>query len=282
MFILKRSTNASSLYIRIGKNIAFLRKQRNLNQDTLGSEMHISQSTISQYETGKKKLSIETLIKFGAFFNVPLQELMFENFENADENDVYDYNSKRELAPIKKCANHTYYCYYIKEKYDRQKGLIKQISCVEIRIFSPETANSANASLKFAEKDNNCPASLHIDGKYAYIVSHEFSRDFFFHLTFCYYRDASRVSYAGGIGLMQKLDSNMLPISQYCIISLNAISEKKWYKLIPLLEIKDDPNFQLNGGNLSKCKFSSSTVIRLTSDLDKVVFEWLQKNIRIK
>lgn len=53
-----------------------LREDRGLTQDQLASELNVSRSQISNYETGKFEPDIETLIFLADFFNVSLDYLL--------------------------------------------------------------------------------------------------------------------------------------------------------------------------------------------------------------
>ena len=47
-----------------------LRKKRGMTMKELGQIVGLAESTISQYETGKRQPDNETLLKLGEFFNV--------------------------------------------------------------------------------------------------------------------------------------------------------------------------------------------------------------------
>lgn len=270
---MQRSDFIDSLYFRVGKNIAFFRKQRGLKQEALGADMKISQTLISQYETAKKRPNLETIQKFCIYFNIPLQKFLFTDFSRDNIGYFNDYSSNEELAPIEKCTNCTYYCYYIKEQNKGTYDVSSKISYFTVSVLEANTKNSASAMLFFPEKSHTYNAILKVDDRYAYIESHEFSRDFFFHLTFYYHKSRSNPRYSGGISLMQRFDANELPVSQYCVISINQISEKKQPELIKFLQIIGKSNIQL-----PRRRFSSSAVVRLTKTLDKETYDWLRKN----
>ena len=69
---------------RAGENIQYLRKKRNLTQEQLAEALSInSQALISQYEHGKKVLTLEKLIEFADFLVYLLKNYYFQNFINA-------------------------------------------------------------------------------------------------------------------------------------------------------------------------------------------------------
>lgn len=47
-----------------------LREDNDLKQQTVADYLHIKQNTYSQYESGKRQLSIDVLIKLSKFYNV--------------------------------------------------------------------------------------------------------------------------------------------------------------------------------------------------------------------
>ncbi len=47
-----------------------LREDNDIKQQTVADYLHIKQNTYSQYESGKRQLSIDVLIKLSKFYNV--------------------------------------------------------------------------------------------------------------------------------------------------------------------------------------------------------------------
>ena len=47
-----------------------LREDNDIKQQTVADYLHIRQNTYSQYESGKRQLSIDVLIKLSKFYNV--------------------------------------------------------------------------------------------------------------------------------------------------------------------------------------------------------------------
>lgn len=60
----------------IGKNIKKLREGEKLNQKELAKALNISNTTLSQYETGQRTPSDDIKIKIAEFFNVSLDYLL--------------------------------------------------------------------------------------------------------------------------------------------------------------------------------------------------------------
>lgn len=53
-----------------------LRKKQGLSQLELGKALSMSQNTISQYETGNRKMDPETLSRFSTFFDISIDYLL--------------------------------------------------------------------------------------------------------------------------------------------------------------------------------------------------------------
>ena len=53
-----------------------LREDRDLTQKALAEYLHISQNTYSQYETGKRQIPIEVLIRLAVYFGTSTDYLL--------------------------------------------------------------------------------------------------------------------------------------------------------------------------------------------------------------
>ena len=82
-----------------GKKLADLRKQKGISQEQLASDLNISQSSISNYESGLTKPDTEILKKICDYFNVPItymfsdEKIIFHTVENHNGNSGYMINS---------------------------------------------------------------------------------------------------------------------------------------------------------------------------------------------
>lgn len=273
------NTDLRVLYKRIGKNIFYLRKEKRLTQEKLAEELSIyNQSLISQYEHGKKQLTLEKISEFCDFFDVSLSEMLFSDFQDRiKENEELGFAEERISGPIKKCAGKTYYGYYIGEQNSGDSSFQSKVVCFELDIFNPISTHEATVKLypNGRDKPYIC-GTAHLDETYAYISCHDWEKDSFWHLTFYYHRKRQGSSYQGGAAMLQTLDFHLLPICQLCIISINAISEKRFPELINLLKIDSGERKRL-----SNREFSSSSILRLTKGKDKSVFNWLTENVKI-
>lgn len=72
-----------------------LRKSRNMTMKQLGAIVEMAESTISQYETGKREPDNETLLKLGEFFGVPVSYLL-----GGEEQDTYSARFRSNLSSV--------------------------------------------------------------------------------------------------------------------------------------------------------------------------------------
>jgi transcriptional regulator with XRE-family HTH domain len=57
-------------------NIIWLRRRAHISQAQLASDLGLKRTTLSAYEQGKARASIDILKKYAAYFNVPLEEII--------------------------------------------------------------------------------------------------------------------------------------------------------------------------------------------------------------
>lgn len=69
----------------ISKGIQLLRKKKNLSQAGLGIALGVSRAKISNWEIGRRKISLEEAIQIARYFKVSLDELV--NPETLEEEE---------------------------------------------------------------------------------------------------------------------------------------------------------------------------------------------------
>lgn len=70
-----------------------LREEKGWNQNRLGLELNVSQSTISFYETGERSPDLETFIQLAGLFDVSVDYLV-------GNSDIRKFVSKNDLTPL--------------------------------------------------------------------------------------------------------------------------------------------------------------------------------------
>ncbi len=113
-------------YRRLGKRIGDLRRDRKLSQSQLAELANLTDSYISYIETGRKKASLESLVKIAGALGVTLDRILLGN----QQNDLKDYLSELELL-MKDCSPYEKAIIYdmvksIKNSLIKNKGLIFQ------------------------------------------------------------------------------------------------------------------------------------------------------------
>lgn len=83
-----------------GNTIRELRKQRHLSQTELAKDVHVSQATVTAWETGKAEPSSSALNTLASFFNVSADYLLgrknsgTKSADFADEDTIFTYQGK--------------------------------------------------------------------------------------------------------------------------------------------------------------------------------------------
>jgi|SRR5690554_393018 len=72
-----------------GQKLLKLRKEKGLSQEDLATDLGISQSSVSNYESGFTKPDISVLEKVSKYFSVPISDLFID-----DQNTFYNYKNK--------------------------------------------------------------------------------------------------------------------------------------------------------------------------------------------
>ena len=72
----------NNIYKEIGKRLRKVRQERRYTISSIAKKTGISQSSITKYEKGQDKISIEALIKICNALNIPLTFLFEENLNS--------------------------------------------------------------------------------------------------------------------------------------------------------------------------------------------------------
>lgn len=71
----------------IGQALKLIRQFHNIKQGQLATDLGISNSYLSEIESGKKEVTIELLNKYSKHFNIPMSSLMLFS-ENLEDNSI--------------------------------------------------------------------------------------------------------------------------------------------------------------------------------------------------
>lgn len=83
------------------EKIRALREDNDLSQEELSKIFNISQQTLSQYETNRRSLPIEMLIKYVEFFNVSADYILGIDKKKKSKNNITFYNANIRKIEIK-------------------------------------------------------------------------------------------------------------------------------------------------------------------------------------
>ena len=225
-------------------------------------------------------MTFEKIKEFCDFFEVSLQDMLFTDFSDAKDNKQIENRLPCNSGSISKCANRTYCGYHIKEQNDGDADFNTEIASFEMDVLSAVFQHNAAVKLFLNGRDHACyNGMMRMDESYAYIVYHDWEKDWFWQLTFYYYRKRQSPRYLGGMAMLQTLDFHLLPTSQLCILSINAIAPKHNADLQRMLKVDPMPKVKTK---LSHRDCSSLAILRLTKEKDKRVFLWLQDKVKVR
>ena len=73
---------------KLNERLLYLRKNANLTQQQLADKLHISNKTISQWETGRTLPDIVMLVRLAEIYDMKLDELLNQKDQNAIPNEI--------------------------------------------------------------------------------------------------------------------------------------------------------------------------------------------------
>lgn len=80
------------------KMLRTLRKNKGLSMKELGEIIGVAESTVSQYETGKREPDFETLLKLGEYFNVTVDYLLRGDSPSKTKTPTLTKKDERDIA----------------------------------------------------------------------------------------------------------------------------------------------------------------------------------------
>ncbi len=85
------------------KNLRFLRKKGNHNQEEIANLFNKRSNTIGNWENQKSEPSLAELMKLGEYFNISIHELLQVDLEGGTANSGYISNRVSRIRPA--CQN---------------------------------------------------------------------------------------------------------------------------------------------------------------------------------
>ncbi len=84
----------------ISTNIRHLRNLKKFSQEYLAEELCWTRAMVASYEDGRTEPSIDRLVEFSTYFNIPIDTLIKNNLQKAKDLSFIDIGNKRVLFPI--------------------------------------------------------------------------------------------------------------------------------------------------------------------------------------
>lgn len=84
----------------IGKRVKRLRLNRNLTQDVLAEQLHVTRQAVSNWEMGKTAINVEYLVRLSEIFGVTMDELIYGQASPA----VYKQYQKKYIGSALVCG----------------------------------------------------------------------------------------------------------------------------------------------------------------------------------
>jgi transcriptional regulator with XRE-family HTH domain len=111
-----------------GKNLQYLRREKNLKQHEMQYSLGFSRTTWSNYEKGKSAPSLDGLIRIAKFFGVTLDELIAQDFEKKLAGKAYTKHEQQEVMPAVNESDVNWYSIQSRlTKLEREMNLLKSL-----------------------------------------------------------------------------------------------------------------------------------------------------------
>ena len=107
----------------INKKLKLLRIQNKLSQQHLADALGVERSTYCGYETGRRKVNVETLLKLSEFYNLPMSAFLDESSGKniADEN--YESADMMYLSQLSKDERELVVYYRLAQKHNKKEAV---------------------------------------------------------------------------------------------------------------------------------------------------------------
>lgn len=85
---------------QFSQQLVKIRRQRNLSQDQLASQLFVSRQAISKWEQGETTPDLKTLVQLTEILDVDLNELVFGETSHAEKNNYSDEKKHSQYRPM--------------------------------------------------------------------------------------------------------------------------------------------------------------------------------------
>ncbi|MCB0477523.1 MAG: LexA family transcriptional regulator [Crocinitomicaceae bacterium] len=86
--------------MKFPQNIRYLRNKKGFSQEGLANELDLSRNQIASYEDGRAHPSLDTLVKYSEFFQLPIDALVKSDLTHAKDGTFMDIGNNRILFPV--------------------------------------------------------------------------------------------------------------------------------------------------------------------------------------
>ena len=94
--------------IRINEQIAFLRREKGITQETLAKYLNVTNQTVSKWESGQCYPDIQLLPEIADFFGISVDELLGHTANNGLESLCLALKNHFAALPAEECFDHAY------------------------------------------------------------------------------------------------------------------------------------------------------------------------------
>lgn len=141
--------------MNLGRKLLELRKERDLTQDEVGKAIGVNKSQVSQWEQGKEKPSLESLIGLAKLFSVSTDYLLFDNVPREGVEAINDFELYKEFRETEKLA-------------PQDRNLVREVIkaiLVKVRVKDVVANSEQPADEKAESKSSGSPRLRKVAGK---------------------------------------------------------------------------------------------------------------------
>lgn len=124
-----------------GKNLKYLRKSNKKTLIALSKDLHVSKSSISDYETNKSTPGLDIVQKLSAYFSISIDDLYHSDLEKISAHDKKRNTLKRQDPTLLMDIENDKYIFNIKLITQKLESTQLQIQMLQQLLLSKEAEN---------------------------------------------------------------------------------------------------------------------------------------------